>query len=409
MNKVKIAILGFGQRGIVFANEAKKFPDEIELVAVCEIDKQKYNLIEKEYNVSHENIYSDFDLMLKKGKLADILIISTMDKDHYEQTMKALDAGYDILLEKPIATTFDQVYKIKEKANKLNRKIAVAHVLRYTPFYQEIKRIVSSGVVGDVVTLSQNENIGYEHFAHSYVRGNWRNSNDTGPIILTKSSHDLDIIRYIVNKRVSKLTSFGNLMHFKKENKPTNLDPKDDIYNPEKFYTNNPEWMRFFTMETDVKKVLSNPNLNFAKSVYELDNNVADHQVVNLLFENGATANFKLTAFSHKTYRTIQICGTKGEIVGELEENKINLYIYGKEPVIIDLSTTHDDFSYHQGGDKRLLYDFVLAVKENRSDFHTNINNSVESHLLAFSAEESRQKDGKVIDIKSKWNLLNEK
>lgn len=407
MGKVKLAILGFGQRGIVYANEAKKYPDEIELVAVCEINKKKHNLIKEEYGIDFDNIYSNYEEFISQGKIADILIISTMDRDHYKQTMDALDVGYDILLEKPIATSFEEVYKIKEKANKLNRKIAVAHVLRYTPFYQKIHEIIEDGLIGEVVTLSQNENIGYEHYAHSYVRGNWRNSHETGPIILTKSSHDLDIIKFIMNKRVSKISSFGNLMHFKKENKPKDLNEENDIFSPYKFYSKNPRWMKLFTLETDVNKVLSDPNLSYGKSVYESDNNVVDHQIVNLLFENGATANFKLTAFSHKTYRTIQINGTKGEIVGQLEESKISLYVFGKDKVEIDLRKTHDDFSYHQGGDKRLLYDFVLAVKNNETNFFTNINNSVESHFLAFAAEESRLNDGKVIDVSKDWELFN--
>src|SRR5690554_733516 len=181
-NKIKMAVVGFGQRGIVFSEEAKKFPNDIELVAVCDTDISRFEYIKENYNLKDENLYSNFNEMMSKEKLADFLVIATPDRDHYSQAMKALDKGYHLLLEKPIALNREEIFQIKEKANKLNLKVSVAHVLRYTTFYQKIKDVIDSGIIGDVVTLTQRENIGYAHFAHSYVRGNWRNSLTSGPI-----------------------------------------------------------------------------------------------------------------------------------------------------------------------------------------------------------------------------------
>ena len=219
IKKITMAILGFGQRGKLFANIAKGYKSEVELVSVCEKNKEKEADIINNYGISKEMLFFSEKEFFKRGKLADILIISTMDQDHYKQAMTALDLGYHILLEKPIACEKEHIYKIKEKANKLNLKIAVAHVLRYTAFFQTIKEVAKKEL-GKIITMNLTENVGYLHYAHSYVRGNWGNSLKSSPMILAKSCHDIDILRFIKGLRISNISSFGSLIHFTKENKP---------------------------------------------------------------------------------------------------------------------------------------------------------------------------------------------
>lgn len=409
MRKITMAVLGFGQRGIVFSNVAKSYPDEIKLVAVVEKNTDKYDMIKQAYHLDNQSIFSSYDVFLSKGKLADILIISTLDQDHYDHTMKALDAGYDILLEKPIALSKKHIFEIKEKANQLNRKIAVAHVLRYTHFYKEIKKLIDSDIVGDIATIHQTENVGYLHYAHSFVRGNWHNSLTSSPMILAKSCHDIDIIRYLVGKRVKSLSSFGSLHYFKKANQPKGatshcIDCKVDCpFNALDFYKQNPDWMAFFTLEKDVLKVFQDKTLNYGRCVYDMDNNVVDHQVLNMNFEDGSTSSFTMTAFSYLTHRQIEIKGTKAEVVGDLEDNLITVMPYGKPIYTIDIKTLTDDFTYHSGGDKNLLIDFIRAVRDNEP-FLTDINHAVESHYLAFDAETSRIHDGLVVDTSQSWS-----
>lgn len=404
MKKMKVAILGFGQRGYVFADIIRKHADEMELVAVCENNLAKKPLIMREFGIIEENYYTDYHQMFEKGKLADILVVSTMDRDHYQPTMKALDLGYDILLEKPIAPTKAEILAIQAKANALNRKIAVAHVLRYTPFYLKLKEIIDEGVVGDIVTLSQTEHVGYFHYAHSYVRGNWRKVENSTPMIMAKSCHDLDIIKFLINKKCEQITSFGGLYHFKQENAPVGSSDYcykcqlDCPYNAVQFYENNPMWMSFFSLEKDAKKVLADENLSYAKCVYKSDNDVVDHQVVNMLFAGGTTASFTMTAFSNETHRSIKIHGTKAEIEADLEVMQIEIKPYGKQKSIIDVRQLADDFSYHSGGDNQLFVDFVRNVRDHQPvSGLTDINNSIESHFMALDAEESRKNNGKVI------------
>jgi len=223
-------------------------------------------------------------------------------------------------------------------------------------------------------------------------------------MILAKSCHDLDIIKWLIDKSCTHITSFGGLNHFKKENAP--IDSADFCYkckvecpyNAVDFYKNNPEWVMIFSLDNNIERVLSDETLNYSKCVYKLDNNVVDHQVVNMLFEGGVTASFTMTAFSKDMHRNIKIHGTKGEIEGDLENRDIFLKVYGKDCEYIDVNDLSNDFTGHSGGDKKMFVDFVRNVRDGKDlSGLTDINNSIESHAMAFDAEESRLYNGKVI------------
>jgi len=406
MKKIKLAILGFGQRGYMYANIIKRHPEEMALAAVCEINPVKKPFIMSMYGVKEEDYYDDYREMFKKGKIADILIIATMDQDHYEQAMAALDLGYDILLEKPIATVIDHCTAICDKANALGRKVAVCHVLRYTPFYQKIKEIIASGNIGRIMTVSQTEHIGYYHFVHSYVRGNWRQSAHSAPMILAKACHDLDIIRWLIDSHCEALGSFGNLGYFKEENAPKGSADYcyqcnvECPFNAIAFYKSHPDWFMIFSLDPDVDKVLRDESVNYGKCVYRSDNDVADHQVVSMQFASGATANLTVTAFSKEIHRSIKIHGTMGEIEGDMEKNEIVVKPYRSDDENIDVKTLASDFSGHGGGDVKMVVDFVRNIRNGEPiSTLTDINYSIESHRMALAAEESRLDGGKIIKL----------
>lgn len=409
MKKLSMAILGFGQRGKLYADIALNESEIITLVSVCDRNDSKVQMIKDKYNVKAEMIFNDEELFFSKGKIADMLLIATLDAAHYKQAMRALDLGYHILLEKPIALNKEQIYEIKNKANNLNLKVAVAHVLRYTPFYQTIKQLIDEEKIGKVATINQTENIGYFHYVHSYVRGNWHKTPESAPIILAKSSHDLDIIRYLVGSRVKSLSSFGNLFYFKKENAPANstdycIDCEVDCpFNAVKFYKQNPKWFDLFSQENNIEEYFKNSKSNYGKCVYKMDNNVADHQVVNMEFENGVSGVFLMTGFSNENHRKLTVHGTLGEIDADMDDGLIVLKQYGKDKLIINTKDKIDTISPHAGGDSRLFIDFVRAIQR-EEDFITNINYSVESHVLAFAAESSKNKNGEVQNLSKEWS-----
>ena len=200
---ITFAICGFGDRGSTYASMEKLFPEKMKVVAVADLNPDKVNKAKELYQIPEENCYLSGEEMLAQEKLADVMVVSTMDRQHVDHAIPALKKGYHILLENPSLRSLASAKEILEVAEQCPGKIIVCHVLRYTAFYNKLKELVSSGRIGDVVTVCSNENVGYWHQAHSFVRGNWRNSEETSPMILQKSCHDMDILTWIIGKNAS--------------------------------------------------------------------------------------------------------------------------------------------------------------------------------------------------------------
>ncbi len=401
-NIIKVAVLGFGGRGKLYSEIIAQREKNCKIVAVCDSKADKQADAQKKYGLPSDKIFAKESDFWACGKIADVLIIATMDGAHYKECMTALRLGYDVLLEKPISPKESECREIVETAERLHRKIAVCHVLRYTPVYDYIKRVLQSGEIGDIVTVSQTENVGYWHQAHSFVRGNWRDDKKTCPMILQKCCHDMDVLRWLIGKPCVSVSSYGSLSYFKSQNAPENaaercVDCKVDcIYNAVDFYMREQGWFQFISNGmTDVKEAMRVlPN---GRCVFKCDNNVVDHQVVNLLFEEGVTAQLTMTAFSDKNYRRTHIYGTKGEIetIGEF---KIRVCVFGKEERVVDVAQMGFDLSGHGGGDIALIREFMEYCRSG-GEIRSSAKVSLESHIMAFAAEKSRLKNGEVVKV----------
>lgn len=400
--KLKIAILGFGSRGVIYSLFVKNNPDLYEFAAVIDISDNKLNKAQTEFDVPKEVCFNDYKKFLISGIKCDLVAVCTMDEMHLEHATACLYAGLDLILEKPLANNLADCQKIVELAEKLNKKVIVCHVLRYTAFFRAIKEVIDSGEIGDVVNISQIENVGYWHQAHSFVRGNWGNKDKTSPMILQKCCHDLDIIKWLMGEKCVSVSSYGDLYQFKKENKPENSSDRcyncalreDCLYDAIEFYQRMPGWAAMFVVDyNELDDAMQRSN--FGRCVYACDNNVVDHQVVNMLFNKNKTAQLTMTAFSDECYRSLKIFGTKGEIIGNIEERKFTVKPFKKQIKEVDLAKFTTDFSVHQGGDNQLMRDVYQYLTSGTMPKNmTNALTSLESHAMAFAAETSRLKNG---------------
>lgn len=420
MKKITIAIAGLGSRGFdTYGKRLAQMGDTAQVVAVAEPRQKRRDEAAALFGLSESGCFETAEEMLKQERLADVMLICTLDDQHEHQAVAALEAGYHLLLEKPIAPTKEGCRHIEETAEKYNRHVAVCHVLRFTPFYQKIRELIVSGKIGDVVNVQAMEHVGYWHQAHSFVRGNWRNSEQTSPMILQKCCHDMDILLWLTGKRCVRVTSFGSLRLFKESCAPEGstlrcMDScavKDTCpFNAVKWYGDqlkkgNTDWPLNVVCPygtPDEENLLAALKEGpYGRCVYHCDNNVVDHQVVNLLMEDGATVNFTMCAFSEKCYRTLEISGTAGEIKADMNTNIIHVQPFGQAETVIDVTALADDFSGHGGGDVRMLRDFIgfLQNEDCRADTLTSIQRSMESHYIAFAAEKSRRHDGMSVSL----------
>ncbi len=417
---VTFAIAGFGDRGSTYASMQNLFPDKMKVVAVADLDPAKVEKARRLYNIPQENCFASAEEMLEHDKLADVMVVSTMDRQHVGHAIPALRKGYNILMEKPISPELAKCKEILQVASECPGKIIVCHVLRYTAFYNQLKELIQSGRIGDVVTICANENVGYWHQAHSFVRGNWRNSTQTSPMILQKSCHDMDILTWLLGKKCVSVSSFGSTQLFKPERAPEGaalrcLDGckvKDSCpFDAEKIYVTSPKtgrangdsWISSVlsvenTLESTYQALREGP---YGRCVYHCDNDVVDHQQTNLLMEDGSTISFTMCAFTEDCYRYFKAMGTKGEIEADMKSNVIHVREFGKGEETIDVGKLSADLKGHGGGDSGIVKDFLemLLSGAEPNERTTTLEHSMESHFIALAAEESRLNGGKVIQL----------
>ena len=398
---ITFAVLGLGNRGSVYSNNIVKH-NNAKIVSVCDISVASLNQAKELYGVKDEDLFNNEEEFFKV-KRADVLIIATLDGLHCRQTVKALSLGYDVLLEKPVAPTMRECDEIYAAAVKYGRDVVVCHNLRYTPFYQKLKTLIKSGIIGEVLSVEQAENVAYSHYMCSFIRGKWHSAEETSPIILQKCCHDIDIISWFVERKETYEESFGALKFYTRANKPAGsaercLDCKykDCPYNAYEFSVKAPGTLCVpygfeFTPENIANFLRPADNL-YGQCVFACPNDVCDRQTVNIAFDGGVTANLLMHGFSvYETYRVTRVFGTKGKLSGRLEDGTIRLSLFDGTDEIIDVNDEIEDKSSHSGGDAKLVADYI-SYKETgvRPLGISKLADSLQSHRLAFGAEEKR-------------------
>ncbi|KQL52588.1 oxidoreductase [Heyndrickxia shackletonii] len=417
MKKITAVLIGAGDRGArAYAPYSLENPHELEIIAVAEPNKERRNDFAAKHHLSDENCFESWEELLNGPKRADVAIICTLDRYHFHPTITALKAGYHVLLEKPMSPDPLECIEMERVAKEQNRLLTICHVLRYTDFWSKIREVIKEGKIGDIASVQLSENVEVMHMSHSFVRGNWNNKEKSSPMILQKSCHDMDILSYIIDKPCLRVSSYGSLMHFNEKNAPEGapercLDgcPAEDVcpFHAGKYYLGEGKgWARKFTedftKEGIIKALKTTP---YGKCVYRSDNNVVDHQVVNMEFEGGITANFSMCGFTRIQTRRVQVMGTKGEIIGNMEDNEISIYDFlTKQETVIKL---HEPVGGHGGGDTAIVKNFINEVK-NYTDGQSlsSASVSLQSHLMAFAAEDSRLQKGKSIELKDYYNEI---
>ena len=404
MKPVTAIVLGAGSRGAIYAGYAKEHPEELKIIAIAEPRVDRLKALAEEVNVPPENQFRDWKDLLEMPRMADCAFVCTLDDDHTAPALKAMELGYHLLLEKPMSNTEAECRAIEAAARKHNRTLAVCHVLRYTPFYMTLKELIDRGEIGQVTTTNQIENVGYWHQAHSFVRGNWRSTKETSPMILQKSCHDMDIILWLMGKNCLRVQSFGSLRHFTPENAPSGAPERCldgcphaetcPYYAPKLYMDMNRTGWPIDVITTDLSPEGRRKALEegpYGRCVYHCDNDVVDRQVVNLEFEDGAVATFTMTGLSADFSRQLKIFGTEGQIQADMGTKEIVLHRFGEDKRVIPLDMG-TEASGHGGGDYGILRD-VLNILRNGGESRTSAAVSLQSHLICFAAERSRKEN----------------
>ena len=409
---MKFVLIGAGQRGTIYATYARERGHEI--AAVAERDPVRRRIVGDALGVPEDRRFAEGAELLALPRLGEAAIIATMDRDHYAEAIPAMEKGYHLLLEKPISPDPGETLAIERAADRTGRHVTVCHVLRYSPFFREVKKAIDSGKIGRVITIQHNENIGNFHIAHSFVRGNWRRSDLASPLIMQKSCHDMDLLVWLAGSGCESLASFGDRTYFREENAPAGSAarccecPLKETCRFSAYRCYLPvagNWPATVLTEDQSeaglrKAIAEGP---YGRCVYRCDNDVCDHQVTILRFRNGVTATFNLSGFTNQMTRTLKIMGEDGEIRASEAENEITVTrfgSYGAARCESEVIRPEIPQSGHSGGDSGIVDSFLAVLAGSGAASATDIHESVESHMMACAAEESRL-TGRVVRIES--------
>lgn len=357
---VTAIIVGAGHRSMVYSKLALTNPELLKIVGVADPDPIRRKKCRELYGFGEDMCFENANALAAKGRLADAVINGTMDEVHIETSVPLLNAGYDMLLEKPFAVNEEEMRTLVDCARQNHSKVMICHVLRYTPFYYGIKERIAAGEIGDIINIQTLEHVSYHHLSTSYVRG-------------------------------------------------------------KRLYIDHPDRWSFYVW--DKLEGIENPTIEdkiqllkgdspYGRCIYKCDNDVVDHQSVMVQFANGATGTHNMVGGSSAPLRRIHIIGTKGEIYGNFEESKFYVSKIDPSPDAhngecqieeVDLNVKGDmvgAYGGHGGGDERLAADFVQFVRgEKPSLACTSIFDSVAGHLCVYLADESRTHGGQPVAV----------
>ncbi len=403
MTPIETVIVGAGGRGQAYSKFAMQFPQEMVVTAVADPLDERRQRIASEHDIPPERCFTSWEDVIQNGQIAQTLINCTMDRMHVESTEAALATGYDVLLEKPMSPILEENVRLVQLAEEKGRLLQVCHVLRYSPFWERIREIVQSGRLGHIISIDHRENLIYYHMAHSFVRGNWRNLATSAPMILAKCCHDFDILYWITRKQVAYLNSFGSLIHFRPENAPEGATKRctdgcpaaDDCkYYAPRLYANDsngwPQNAVSLTPSAEVRldALRTGP---YGRCVYFCDNDVVDHQTINMELEDQTTITMTMQGQGDEECRSMRYDGTQATLYGKFSSRGHKIAIKDHlRGTVESIPVIARDASGHGGGDYGIVRSFINAVKGNPDDSVTTARESLESHLLAFAAEEAR-------------------
>ena len=423
VKKLWAVIVGYGNRGQVYADYSLDEPSEMGIAAIVDPNDFKLQEAKARYGLSDDCLFHNIDEFIASGIECDFVVNATMDQYHYETAMKILEGGYHMLMEKPVVPNAKELRDIERCTKEKGVEVFVCHVLRYTPYYRKIKEIINAGTIGTIMTMEMNEHVSRPHYLTSYVRGKWNSEAECGSgLILAKACHDLDLMCWLNNASAPKMvSSFGARCQFIPENAPEGAT--EFCYQCPHEETCHYSALDMY-MEKDVMPFLVWDRLNkpldditreekleflkkdiYGKCAYTCGGDIVDRQNAQVTFENGSVASFNLVGGSTIAGRFIHIVGTKGEIEGVLEHDEFTLRtlardeFWGKEEKIKVAPINNAKYGGHNGGDYAIMHDLIRYLNGDKSSVSiTSIEDSINGHMCVYAAEQARR-NLKVVDI----------
>ena len=381
---LKIAFIGVGNRAGKYLS---CLPADAKAAFLVDPDPVRLSQAAAKYGVPANACFLDAETFFSAPREVDGVIITTPDRLHHGQAVNAIRAGYPVLLEKPAAASQEEFDDLLEESERTGVPVSVCLVMRYHPYFRRIREIVERGEIGRILSIDHTESIGPDRMGHTFVRGLWSRKDLSGPIFLSKCSHDVDFLLWLTGGRALEVSSEGGLTKFNFDHAPAGaalrcLDcPLDCPYSAVKLYRDRKAWVAGFdvpdgkTLEEVIEEELKTGR--YGRCVYHCDNDVNDRQTVRIRLDKGILLQMQLEGVSSEEGRRIVIRGSEGV----LRAQGVTLEVNGRTE---DFSALADS-PLHAGADRLLVEDFIDSL---RSGHPTDapLSTTREAHRICFLA-----------------------
>lgn len=402
---VRIAMIGAGNRARKYLEYILSNPGEARLVAVVDPNELRRDEIAQKCNLPADRQYAAAEEFFAQGHIADAVIIVSPDNCHYAQSVAAINAGYHILLEKPVAQSVEEARDIARRAHQAGVVVNVCYVLHFHPYFIKLRELVNSGRYGRLVSVSHRAPVGIDRASHVYVRSMWGRKEKSGPLFTSKCCHDLDYLLWLTGAHCVRLGSYGTLRWFKEENAPAGsaarcVDCKVEEscpYSAVDLYKRRKDWISNFdikpgeTLDDAIDRELHDGP--YGRCIYRCDNNVTDRQTVTMELDNGVIVDMTLDVFTTRNNRVTTLLMTGAEIEGDESTIRVTTF-RPRTTEIYDFSETLNA-PLHAGADLLTVKNFLDAIHGRPQDSHTSVEDAVESQELCDLIEQSRETSSK--------------
>ena len=399
----RMVLLGLGYRGEIYARWALAHPQDVQVTAIAEPDPRKCRVWAERLSLPAEALFSDWSEAVAAAD-AEAAVIALPDRLHFPAAMQALARGLHLLLEKPVGATWEECVVLDAAVRESGRLVQIGHILRFTPYYMKIAEWIRSGALGELVSIRHLEPVGFHKAAMAFCRGTWGDTRRSTPMILQKCSHDFDLFAWWVGARCKSVQSFGGLAHFRPACAPVGAAAqcvtcpaaieRTCAYSAIRLLKESQSlWYMFPDVSpAGIERALHGP---LGRCVYAGGNDAVDHQVVNLLFENGVTVSHAMESYTFGRDRETRLFFTGGEILGDARRLVIRRFADRTTTVwdaALESGNAAHESSYVVGNDGRSLPPAHYAER-----FHE----SIQAHAMAFAAEVSRTHGGVPVPLAS--------
>lgn len=375
MKKVGVGMIGCGGMGRSLTDKLLKKSDAIELRAICDPDKRSVKKTLETFS-SDAKVYSDYRDLVRDANV-DWVMIASWNCYHREHTIAAFKAGKDVFCQKPLATNLADCVAMKKAQERSGRQFNIGFTLRYSPHYRKIRELVSSGKIGDIISLEFNETLDFNH--GGYIMGDWRRRREyAGTHLLEKCCHDIDLVNWMVGTKAARVASFGGLNFFVPENKKYIRRIGKDSAGRQAYRT----W----------------PGL-IKQNPFTSDKDIVDNQVAIIEFENNVRASFHANCNTAIPERRMYICGTEGTIQSNVLSGELSFKRIGFDTVKEQIDTKVS--GGHGGGDDVLAQELKESMLEGRMPSST-LEDGLKSAITCFAIDKAMD-SGRIVDVAPFW------